>query len=59
MLGSKKFGEGFSAEAFRRGHEAVFEQGALRVVTTLKLDERWGKAGRSEWKVRAGSVRLE
>ena len=40
-------------EAVRKVHESVFEQGALRVVTTLKIDERRDKAGSIEQKIRA------
>lgn len=40
-------------EAVRTVHETVFEQGALRVVTTLKIDERRDKAGSIEQKIRA------
>ena len=40
-------------EAFRRAHETVFEQGALRVVTTLRIDERRDKPGSIAQKVGA------
>jgi uncharacterized protein (TIGR00106 family) len=40
-------------EAVERIHESVFAQGALRVVTTLKIDERRDKAGSIEQKMRA------
>ncbi|HDS45615.1 MAG TPA: MTH1187 family thiamine-binding protein [Methanomicrobia archaeon] len=40
-------------EAVRTVHESVFEQGALRVVTTLKIDERRDKAGSIEQKLKA------
>jgi uncharacterized protein (TIGR00106 family) len=40
-------------EACRRVHESVFELGAQRVVTTLRLDERRDKAGSIEQKVQA------
>jgi uncharacterized protein (TIGR00106 family) len=40
-------------EAFRRVHESVFEQGAQRVVTTLRIDERRDKGGGIEQKIRA------
>lgn len=46
-------------EAVERVHESVFEQGALRVVTTLKIDERRDKAGSIEQKMRAVSFKLE
>ena len=32
-------------EAFKAVHESVFAQGALRVVTTLTIDERRDKGG--------------
>jgi uncharacterized protein (TIGR00106 family) len=44
---------GIILEAVRKVHETVFEQGALRVVTTLKIDERRDKAGSIEQKLRA------
>jgi len=45
-------------EACRRVHESVFELGAQRVVTTLRLDERRDKAGSIEQKVRAVASEL-
>ena len=46
-------------EAFRRVHESVFEEGAQRVVTTLRIDERRDTVGSIEQKVRAVNSRLE
>lgn len=40
-------------EAFKAVHESVFAQGALRVVTTLTIDERRDKEGSIEQKVRS------
>lgn len=40
-------------KAFEAVHESVFEQGAERVVTTLKIDERRDKAGTIRQKIRA------
>ena len=40
-------------DAVRKVHETVFEQGALRVVTTLKIDERRDKLGSIEQKLKA------
>jgi uncharacterized protein (TIGR00106 family) len=37
--------------AFKAMHESVFEQGAVRVVTTLAIDERRDKVGTIEQKV--------
>lgn len=45
-------------EAVRRVHESVFELGAQRVVTTLRIDERRDKAGSIEQKVRAVAAGL-
>jgi len=46
-------------EAVERVHESVFEQGALRVVTTLKIDERRDKAGSIEQKLKAVRFKLD
>jgi uncharacterized protein (TIGR00106 family) len=40
-------------EAVKRVHEAVFEQGAQRVVTTLTLDERRDREGSIRQKIRS------
>lgn len=40
-------------EVVMRAHEAVFEAGALRVSTSVKIDDRRDKARRMEDKVRA------
>ncbi|MCK4476678.1 MAG: MTH1187 family thiamine-binding protein [Methanophagales archaeon] len=40
-------------KAFESVHESVFEQGAIRVVTTLKIDERRDKEGSIKQKVRS------
>lgn len=40
-------------EAFEAVHESVFAQGAVRVVTTLTIDERRDKKGSIEQKVRS------
>ena len=40
-------------EAFKAVHESVFAQGAVRVVTTLTIDERRDKEGSMEQKVRS------
>lgn len=42
-----------------RMHRAVFEAGALRVVTTVKIDERRDKAASMEGKVEAVRKHLE
>ncbi|MFZ2071752.1 MAG: MTH1187 family thiamine-binding protein [Halobacteriota archaeon] len=39
-------------KAFEAVHESVFEQGAERAVTTLKIDERRDKAGTIRQKIR-------
>lgn len=38
-------------KAFEVVHESVFEQGAVRVVTTLKIDERRDKEGTIKQKI--------
>jgi uncharacterized protein (TIGR00106 family) len=38
-------------EAFKAVHESVFAQGAIRVVTTLKIDERRDKVGSIQQKI--------
>lgn len=46
-------------EAFKTVHESVFTHGALRVVTTLTIDERRDKEGNIRQKIRSvtsGSV---
>ena len=46
-------------DAFKAVHESVFAQGALRVVTTLTIDERRDKEGSIGQKIRSvtsGSV---
>ncbi|MBN1762042.1 MAG: MTH1187 family thiamine-binding protein [Methanomicrobia archaeon] len=46
-------------EAFKAVHESVFAHGALRVVTTLTIDERRDKAGSISQKIHSvasGSV---
>ncbi len=50
---------GIILEAVRRVHESVFEQGAVRVVTTLKLDERRDREGSIEQKMKAVRSKLE
>ena len=40
-------------KAFEAVHESVFAQGALRVVTTLKIDERRDKGGSIKQKIRS------
>jgi uncharacterized protein (TIGR00106 family) len=40
-------------EAFKKVHESVFAQGAVRVVTTLTIDERRDKEGSIKQKVRS------
>ncbi len=40
-------------KAFESVHESVFEQGAERVVTTLKIDERRDKEGSIKQKMRS------
>ena len=40
-------------EAFKAVHESVFAQGAERVVTSLRIDERRDKEGSIEQKVRS------
>ncbi|MCW3130505.1 MAG: MTH1187 family thiamine-binding protein [Methanophagales archaeon] len=40
-------------KAFEAVHESVFEQGAERVVTTLRIDERRDKEGSIKQKVRS------
>jgi len=40
-------------EAFKAVHESVFAQGAIRVVTTLTIDERRDKEGSIKQKVRS------
>lgn len=40
-------------KAFKAVHESVFELGAIRVVTTLKIDERRDKEGSIKQKIRA------
>ena len=40
-------------DAFEAVHESVFAQGALRVVTTLTIDERRDKEGSIKQKIRA------
>lgn len=40
-------------DAVRKAHEAVFEMGAPRVVTTLKIDERRDKEHTVESKLKA------
>ena len=47
------------SDAFKAVHESVFAQGALRVVTTLTIDERRDKVGSRGQKIRSvtsGSV---
>ncbi len=50
---------GIILEAVRRVHESVFEQGAVRVVTTLKIDERRDREGSIEQKMKAVRSKLE
>jgi len=40
-------------EAFKAVHESVFAQGAVRVVTTLTIDERRDKEGSIKQKIRS------
>jgi uncharacterized protein (TIGR00106 family) len=40
-------------EAFKAVHESAFAHGAVRVVTTLKIDERRDKAGSIQQKIRS------
>jgi uncharacterized protein (TIGR00106 family) len=40
-------------KAFKSVHESAFEQGAVRVVTTLKIDERRDKEGSIKQKIRS------
>jgi uncharacterized protein (TIGR00106 family) len=40
-------------KAFKSVHESVFEQGAVRVVTTLRIDERRDKEGTIKQKIQA------
>lgn len=45
--------------AVKAVHESVFAQGALRVVTTLTIDERRDKAGSIQQKLRSVKSRFE
>ncbi|RZN36978.1 MAG: MTH1187 family thiamine-binding protein [Methanophagales archaeon ANME-1-THS] len=40
-------------KAFKAVHESVFELGAVRVVTTLKIDERRDKTGSIKQKIQS------
>jgi uncharacterized protein (TIGR00106 family) len=42
-------------EAFEAVHESVFAQGALRVVTTLTIDERRDREGSIKQKMRSAT----
>jgi uncharacterized protein (TIGR00106 family) len=46
-------------EAFKTVHESVFAQGAVRVVTTLKIDERRDKEGSIKQKIRSVASGLD
>lgn len=46
-------------KAFEVVHDSVFEQGAERVVTTLKIDERRDKGGTIKQKMHSVYSRLE
>ena len=43
----------------RKMHEAVFDAGAMRVVTTLKIDDRRDKASSASSKIEALKRKLE
>ena len=46
-------------KAFEAVHESVFEQSAVRVVTTLRIDERRDKEGSIKQKIQSVYPRLE